>query len=72
MNKLLADPIKNINCLNEVVPKLIDDFEKSPSKVIEKIRILLETFEKSKISITFDSQDAVTKFAATRVKVLMI
>ena len=71
MNKILSDPIKHINLLNEVVPKLINDFENKPEETVEKVKTLFEAFD-SKVPITFDSNDSVTKFAATRFKVLFI
>jgi len=71
MNKILSDPIKHINLLNEVVPKLINDFENQPEETVEKVKALFEAVD-SKVPITFDSNDSVTKFAAARFKVLFI
>ena len=71
MNKILSDPIKHINLLNEVVPKLISAFDSKPEETVDKVKTLFETID-SKIPITFDSNDSVTKFAAARFKVLFI
>lgn len=71
MNKILLDPIKHINLLNEVVPKLIEKYDSNPKDTIEKVKTLYETVDQI-VPITFDSNDSVTKFAAARFKVLFI
>ena len=67
MEKLLENPVQNINELNSIIPTLIDYYTEQPKEVLKQISSILDAFDEHKIQIDVHNsadQTKVVKFAS--------